>query len=128
MSTMTHEEIVQAGYRKVLEEIFRIARDSFAQAPYGVEDEASKYSNEQWGTLVGMCADLVYDALAQSPPGEKTRTQLMEDAIELMVDKIKEYPSTPYTKDSVESLGGMLNALEVSMRIDRMGDRKPDEP
>lgn len=47
------------------------------------------------------------------------RTELLEGAIEKMVAKLDEHPSTPYTENNVENLSGALNALRTSREIDR---------
>lgn len=46
------------------------------------------------------------------------RTEALEKAIEKMVEKIEEYPASPYTKDSTESLANAMDALESSYKID----------
>lgn len=113
------ERLIRAAYKSQLKDIFRTARASFtrAQTPeeFVREDERS---DAQWNALMVMVWELLKEALYDKSPAARSRTEMIEDAIELMVGKIQEYPSSPYTKDSVESLGNMLNALDTSMRID----------
>ena len=129
MDALDPERLMCAAYRSQLEDIFRTARQSFARAetPEQFASE-NELADRQWTALTEMVWDLLKEALYDKSPAARSRTEMIEDAIELMVAKIQEYPSSPYTKDSVESLGNMLNALDVSMKIDRKSDEEPDEP
>ena len=55
----------------------------------------------------------------------------MERAIDAMIEKLEQYPSTPYTQDAVNNLKGAFEALEISRRLDaqdRDDGRRPDPP
>lgn len=120
MHTPRSEQLICDAHRDQLDKVFALSKVGFraAETPEEMANESERIEL-QWDALKEACWSVVKAALYDDAPRARTRSQMIEDAIAEMVAKLIEYPSTPYTKDCVESLTGALNALEVSMRIDR---------
>lgn len=79
-----------------------------------------------WGRMFEQIMGVVEDAYCAIPEvsveGSSPRTVLLESAIREMTEKLIEYPSSPYTLTSTESLSNTINALKTSIEIDKMKD------
>lgn len=118
--------------RERLEELGQEINAIFARARSGIElpqtpEEEYKWNlNQQtmWGGLMDLVMTVVekayYEIPALSVEGASSRTVLLEAAIREMTEKLIEYPSSPYTLNSTESLGNTISALKTSIEIDQI--------
>jgi hypothetical protein len=90
----------------------------------------SALKHRAWDSFKDEICELLAVAYQQIPgdlpEGASSRTALLEVAIREMTEKLIQYPSSPYTLTSTESLGNTITALKTSMEIDEM-NRKEDE-
>lgn len=109
-----------------LEHVFARAERELAVVPATPEEHHSEaaYKLKSWMRFKNQVIGIFHDAYEAIPPtaarGASTRTALLEEAIKEMTEKLIQYPSSPYTLDSTQSLGNTISALKTSMEIDEM--------
>jgi hypothetical protein len=114
--------LLRAAYKSHFDEHFNAAGEFYLQVAIAANPDTEEFQRSQWEGFKNEMWNLVREALDEGAfdvAGQSPRTRLLDDAVEQIARSVIQYPSTQYTSSNVESLAGMMNALEVSKRIDR---------